>query len=79
MKNITATLKNLLRKGQHNIMKITSLAIGLALGLVLIAKVAFEQSYDGFWRDSDRIYRTGTRQSRRCNPAPPPQEEYRYI
>ena len=56
MKNITATLKNLLRKGQHNIMKITSLAIGLALGLVLIAKVAFEQSYDGFWRDSDRIY-----------------------
>ena len=27
MKNITATLKNLLRKGQHNIMKITSLAI----------------------------------------------------
>ena len=56
MKNISATLKNLLRKGQHNIMKITSLAIGLALGLVLIAKVAFEQSYDGFWRDSDRIY-----------------------
>ena len=37
-------------------MKILSLAIGLALGLVLIAKVAFEQSYDGFYNDSDRIY-----------------------
>ena len=29
-------------------MKIVSLGIGLAVGLVLIAKVYFEQSYDEF-------------------------------
>lgn len=37
-------------------MKILSLAIGLALGLVLIAKAAFEQNYDGFYEDSGRIH-----------------------
>lgn len=31
-------------------MKIVSLGIGLAVGLVLIAKVYFEQSYDDFIR-----------------------------
>ena len=56
MKNIISAIRSLPRKGQHNIMKITTLAIGLALGLILIAKVAFEQSYDGFYEDSDRIY-----------------------
>lgn len=56
MKDIISSFRNLFRKGQHNIMKVISLAIGLALGLVLIAKVAFEQSYDNFYRDSDRIY-----------------------
>lgn len=38
-------------------MKITSLAIGLAIGLVLIAKVCYEQSFDTFYPDLDRIYR----------------------
>ena len=56
IRNISEAFRSIFRKGQHNIMKITSLAIGFALGLVLIAKVAFEQSYDGFWLDSDRIY-----------------------
>ena len=37
-------------------MKILSLAIGLALGVVLIAKAAFEQNYDGFYEDSGRIH-----------------------
>ena len=53
---IIETFRSISRKGRHNVMKILSLAIGLALGLVLIAKVAFEQSYDGFYNDSDRIY-----------------------
>ena len=38
-------------------MKILSLGVGLAMGLVLIAKVFFEQSYDTFYPDADRIYR----------------------
>lgn len=37
-------------------MKIFSLAIGFAVGLILIAKVCFEQSYDNFYPDNDRIY-----------------------
>jgi len=36
--------------------KIISLGIGLAMGLVLIAKVYFEQSYDDFYPDKGRIY-----------------------
>ena len=39
-----------------NLIKILSLGIGLAIGIVLIAKVCFELSYDGFYKDVDRIY-----------------------
>lgn len=56
MKNIEIAIRSLLKKGRHNIMKITSLGIGLAVGLVLIAKVWFEQSYDSFYPDNDRVY-----------------------
>jgi putative ABC transport system permease protein len=45
---------------QHKIslfIKISSLAIGLVIGLVLFSKVAFESSYDRFFKDCDRIYR----------------------
>ena len=38
-----------------NLIKILSLGIGLAIGIVLIAKVCFELSYDGFYKDVDRI------------------------
>ena len=36
--------------------KILSLGIGLAIGIVLIAKVCFELSYDSFYKDVGRIY-----------------------
>ena len=38
------------------LIKILSLGIGLAIGIVLIAKVSFELSYDSFYKDVDRIY-----------------------
>lgn len=38
------------------ILKILSLGMGLAVAIVLIAKVCFELSYDSFYRDVDRIY-----------------------
>ena len=43
------------------LIKILSLGIGLAIGIVLVAKVCFELSYDSFYKDVDRIYciRTG--------------------
>lgn len=57
MKNFIIALRSLFKKGQHNVMKIISLSIGLTVGLVLIAKVYFEQSYDHFYPDIDRVYR----------------------
>lgn len=56
MKNLIVAIRSILQKDQHNIMKISTLSIGLAVGLVLIAKVCFEQSYDSFYEDSNRIY-----------------------
>ena len=45
------------KKGRHNVMKIISLSVGLSVALVMIAKIYFEQSYDTFYPDADRIYR----------------------
>ena len=43
-------------KIKETIIKALSLGTGLAIGMVLIAKVCFEMSYDGFYKDVDRIY-----------------------
>ena len=40
--------------------KVLSLGVGLAVGIVLIAKVFFELSYDSFYRDIDRVYTINT-------------------
>lgn len=57
MKNLMIAIRSLFKKGRHNLMKILTLSIGLAVGLVLVAKVYFEQSYDTFYPDADRTYR----------------------
>lgn len=49
-------LRSLFRKGKNSLLKIISLSVGLAMGLVLIARVYFEQSYNDFFPDRDRIY-----------------------
>lgn len=41
----------------NNGIKIVSLTLGLAVGLVLFAQVAFDLSYDRFFPDIDRLYR----------------------
>ncbi len=50
-----------MKKSLDLLIKILSLGLGLAVGMVLIAKVCFELSYDGFYKDVDRVYciRTG--------------------
>ena len=50
-----SAIKTLNKRGQHNWTKIVCLAIGLAAGVVLIGKVGFEQSYDDFFPESNRI------------------------
>ena len=45
-----------MKRFKDTLIKILSLGIGLAIGIVLIAKVCFELSYDSFYKDVDRIY-----------------------
>ncbi|MBQ9659736.1 MAG: ABC transporter permease [Bacteroidales bacterium] len=40
--------------------KVLSLGVGLAVGIVLIAKVFFELSYDSFYKGIDRVYTINT-------------------
>jgi len=49
-------LRTLFAKGRRNALKILTLALGLAAGLVLAAKVCFEQTFDSFHSDADRIF-----------------------
>lgn len=56
MNSIKQAFRNLPRRGQHNFVKILCLALGLAVGSVLIAELYFEQTYDTFFPASDRTY-----------------------
>lgn len=57
MNSIELATRSLFKKGRHDGMKIISLGVGLAVALVLVAKMYFEQSFDKFYPDTDRIYR----------------------
>ena len=49
-----------MKKHSDIIIKVLSLGIGLAVGIVLIAKVFFELSYDSFYKDIERVYTINT-------------------
>ena len=49
-----------MRRQSDILIKILSLGVGLAVGIVLIAKVFFELSYDSFYKDIDRVYTINT-------------------
>lgn len=46
----------LFKKGQGNFIKILSLSIGLTIGLVLLAKVNWEEHFDAYIEDSENVY-----------------------
>jgi len=52
--------RNLFRKGRSNLLKIICLAFGITAGLMLIAKVHFESSYDTYFPDNERVYQLRT-------------------
>lgn len=52
-------LKGLFRKGEANVVKIICLSVGLAIGLVMLAEVIFERSYDNFLPGLKDTYRVG--------------------
>ena len=45
-----------MKKNSDILIKVLSLGVGLAVGIVLIAKVFFELSYDSFFNDIDRVF-----------------------
>ena len=49
-----------MRRQSDILIKILSLGVGLAVGIVLIAKVFFELSDDSFYKDIDRVYTINT-------------------
>lgn len=49
-----------MNKKTNTLIKVLSLGVGLAIGIVLIAKVCFEWTYDRHYRDMDRIYKIHT-------------------
>lgn len=57
MRNLNIALHSLFKKERHNMTKILSLSVGLAVALVLIAKICFERSFDSFYPDVERVYR----------------------
>ena len=56
MKQLHYTLQVLLHSKGSNLLKIISLALALAMSILLFARVAFEQSYDTCFKDYDRLY-----------------------
>lgn len=54
-------LKGLFRKGEANVVKIVCLSVGLAIGLVMLAEVIFERSYDNFLPGLKETYRVEER------------------
>ena len=49
-----------MKKNSDILIKVLSLGVGLAVGIVLIAKVFFELSYDSFYKDIDQVYTINT-------------------
>ena len=56
LKYIQQAIRNLPRKGQHNVVKILCLAMGIAMSSVIIAEIYFEQTYDTFFPYWQRTY-----------------------
>ncbi|MGL4852610.1 MAG: ABC transporter permease [Phocaeicola sp.] len=48
--------RSLQRRGENNLLKVGVLGVGLAIGLILVAKIYFEQSYETHITDAARIY-----------------------
>lgn len=55
MRKLHYTLKTLLRGGGSNIIKVISLTLGLFVGILLFARVAFELNYDSHYTEPDKL------------------------
>ncbi|WP_278832948.1 ABC transporter permease [Porphyromonas cangingivalis] len=60
MNELKFAYRRLLRSKGLNTIKVLSLGLGFAISFVMLAKVAFELSYDTVFTDADRIYHVKT-------------------
>ncbi|MEG0456340.1 MAG: ABC transporter permease, partial [Bacteroides sp.] len=56
MRQLYYVIRTLIRGRGSNVIKIISLGLGLAMSILLFARVAFEQSFDTCFRDTDNLY-----------------------
>ena len=56
MKQLHYVIQILLHAKGSNLLKVVSLGLGLSMSILLFARVAFEQSYDTCFPDTDRLY-----------------------
>ena len=56
MRQIFYAYQNLVRGRGSNVIKVVSLTLGLLISIILFSRVAFELSYDKFYRDVDNLY-----------------------
>jgi putative ABC transport system permease protein len=56
MQNLFLALKNLPRRGQHNLAKILCLGFGIAVSAILIGEVYFEQTFETWFPGHERVY-----------------------
>ena len=55
MKHLYYIIQTLLRGRGGNFVKLTSLTLGLLVGILLFSQIAFELSYENFYKDSERL------------------------
>lgn len=55
MRQIYYTFQMLLRGRGSNFIKLTSLTLGLLIGILLFSQIAYELSYENFYKDSERV------------------------
>lgn len=55
MRQIYYSFRILLRGRGSNIVKLLSLSLGLLIGVLLFSQIAFELSYENFYKDADRV------------------------
>lgn len=60
MKQIHYAISYLIRTWGNNLIKVFTLTLGLTIGLVLFARIAFDLSYERFLPDAENIYQVQT-------------------
>ncbi len=58
---LISAYRNIIRSKTDSLLNISGLVVGLSAALLITLFIKFEQSYDTFWSDADRVFRIQTR------------------